>query len=126
MSLNILSTPGFPLIESGTKNLIKLYLSDVGILSGLLYGLNINAILSDERSVNLGSLYESVVAQELHAHGFSLYYYDNKQRGEVDFLVDDYDALSVLPVEVKSGRTIKCTVPLIRSSQFLTIMSRGL
>ncbi len=107
LSVQAVSNPNFPLIESGTKNLIKLYLSDVGILSGLLYGLNINAILGDERSVNLGSVYESVVAQELHAHGFSLYYYDNKQRGEVDFLVDDYDALSVLPVEVKSGKDYK-------------------
>lgn len=43
----------------------------------------------------------------LHAHGFSLHYYDNKQRGEVDFLIDDYDNLSVLPIEVKSGKDYK-------------------
>ena len=42
--------------------------------------------------------------QELHAHGFSLHYYDNKQKGEVDYLVDDYNNLSVLPIEVKSGK----------------------
>ncbi len=107
LSVQAVSNPKFPLIESGTKNLLKLYLSDVGILSGILYGLNINAILGDERSVNLGSVYESAVAQELYAHGFSLHYYDNKQRGEVDFLVDDYDALSVLPIEVKSGKDYK-------------------
>ena len=61
-------------------------------------------MLGDERSINLGSVYESVVAQELHAHGCELHYYDNKQRGEVDFLIDDYDSLSVLPIEVKSGK----------------------
>jgi hypothetical protein len=27
-----------------------------------------------------------------------------KKRGEVDFLIDDYDTLSVLPLEVKSGK----------------------
>ena len=85
----------------------KLYLSDVGLLTGLLYKNNINAVLGDERSINLGSVYESVVAQELHAHGCELHYYDNKQRGEVDFLIDDYDSLSVLPIEVKSGKDYK-------------------
>ncbi|MDO4497039.1 MAG: DUF4143 domain-containing protein, partial [Bacteroidales bacterium] len=78
--------------------------SDVGLLTCLLYGTNINAVLRDENSVNLGSVYESVVAQELHAHGFSLRYYDNKQKGEVDFLIDDFHNLTVLPIEVKSGK----------------------
>lgn len=107
LSVQAISNPKFPLKESECKNLIKLYLSDVGILTGLLYRTNINAVLGDERSINLGSVYESVVAQELHAHGFALHYYDNKQRGEVDFLIDDYDTLSVLPVEVKSGKDYK-------------------
>ena len=44
------------------------------------------------------------MAQELHAHGNKLHYYDNKQHGEVDYLIDDYESLSVLPIEVKSGR----------------------
>ena len=44
------------------------------------------------------------MAQELKAHGFNLFYYDNKQKGEVDFLIDDYDSLSVLPLEIKSGK----------------------
>jgi hypothetical protein len=76
----------------------------VGLLTNLLYDLNINAVLRDERSINLGSVYESVVAQELHAHGFPLHYYDNKQKGDVDFLIDDFDHLTVLPIEVKSGK----------------------
>jgi predicted AAA+ superfamily ATPase len=49
-------------------------------------------------------VYESVVAQELAAHGFKLHYYDNKKKGEVDFLVDDYENLTVLPLEIKSGK----------------------
>ena len=61
-------------------------------------------MLGDERSINLGSVYETVVAQELHAHGNKLHYYDNKQRGEVDFLIDDFNSLTVLPIEVKSGK----------------------
>jgi hypothetical protein len=74
------------------------------MLTSQLFRYNLQPILLDERSINLGSAYESVVAQELKAHGFKLFYYDNRHKGEVDFLIDDYDSLSVLPIEVKSGR----------------------
>jgi hypothetical protein len=104
LAVQAISNPRFPLLESENKNLLKLYMNDVGLLTNLLYGLNINAVLRDERSINLGSVYETVVAQELHAHGFALHYYDNKQKGEVDFLIDDYEHLTVLPIEVKSGK----------------------
>ena len=104
LAVQAISNPRFPLLESENKNLLKLYMNDVGLLTFLLYGTNINAVLRDERSVNLGAVYETVVAQELHAHGFPLHYYDNKQKGEVDFLVDDYTNLTILPIEVKSGK----------------------
>ena len=104
LGVQAVSNPRFPLLESESKNLLKLYINDVGLLTSILYGLNINAVLRDEKSINLGSVYETVVAQELHAHGFALHYYDNKQKGEVDYLVDDYEHLTVLPIEVKSGK----------------------
>lgn len=108
------SNPKFPLIESAGKNLFKLYLNDVGLLSCLLFSTNILAVLGDKYSVNLGSLYETLVAQELKAHGHSLYYYDNKTKGEVDFLIDDYENLTVLPIEVKSGRDYTIHASLTR------------
>ena len=104
LSVNAVSNPKYPLTESVHKNLLKLYLNDVGLLTLLLFRNNVQPVLTDERSVNLGSVYESVVAQELKAHGHMLFYYDNKQKGEVDFLVDDYRNIGVLPVEVKSGK----------------------
>ena len=104
IGVQAISNPKFPLKESEEKNLLKLYMNDVGLLTYLLYSTNINAVLQDRRSVNLGSVYETVVAQELKAHGFTINYYDNKQNGEVDFLVDDYRNLTVLPIEVKSGK----------------------
>ena len=66
LNVQAISTPTFPLIESSGKNLLKLYLNDVGILTSMLYGSNIRAILEDERSINLGSVYESEVRQGLH------------------------------------------------------------
>lgn len=104
LEVKAISKPSYPLIENSGKNLLKLYMNDVGILSSLYYRNNIKAIMDDVRSINLGSVYETVVAQELKAHGYGLYYYDNKKNGEVDFLIDDADNLSNIPIEVKSGK----------------------
>lgn len=104
LEVKAICKPSYPLIENSGKNLLKLYLNDVGILSALYYRNNIKAIIDDIRSINLGSVYETVVAQELKAHGYNLYYYDNKKNGEVDFLIDDADNLSNIPLEIKSGK----------------------
>lgn len=107
LDVRAISNPKFPLLESVKKNLIKLYLNDVGLLTNILYDKNIRAVLDDMPEINLGIVYESVVAQELRAHGYTLSYYDNKQYGEVDFLIDDFNLLSVVPIEVKSGKDYK-------------------
>lgn len=104
LDVHAISNPHFPLSESLQKYLLKLYLNDVGLLTGLLYHNNIRSVLEDMRSVNLGSVYESVVAQELRAHGHKLFYYDNRKQGEVDYLIDDHKVMSVHPIEVKSGK----------------------
>ncbi len=104
LEVKAVSTPVFPLDENSGKNLLKLYLNDAGILTSTLYQNNIRPILDSMASVNLGTVYEAVVAQELKAHGKSLFYYDNKTKGEVDFLINDYEDLSIVPIEVKSGK----------------------
>jgi predicted AAA+ superfamily ATPase len=104
LDVHAISNPRYPLKESVQKNLLKLYLNDVGILTSQLFHHNLRPILGDERSINLGAVYENIVAQELRAHDNSLFYYDNRQKGEVDFMIDDYSKLSILPIEVKSGK----------------------
>lgn len=104
LEVKAVSTPVFPLDENSGKNLLKLYLNDAGILTSTLYQNNIRPILDNMASVNLGTVYEAVVAQELKAHGKSLFYYDSKTKGEVDFLINDYEDLSIVPIEVKSGK----------------------
>lgn len=118
LEVKAISKPSYPLVENSGKNLLKLYLNDVGILSSIYYRNNIKAIMDDSKSINLGSIYETVVAQELKAHGYSLYYYDNKKNGEVDFLIDDSDNLSNIPIEVKSGKDYSIHSALTR---FLTM-----
>ena len=104
LEVQAISKPSYPLVENSGKNLLKLYMSDIGLLTGILYHNDVLPIMNDKCGVNLGSVYENVVAQELKAHGFKLYYYDNKKNGEVDFLIDSVDLLSALPIEVKSGK----------------------
>ena len=105
IEVKAVSSPAFPLKESESKNLLKFYMNDVGLLTNELYKYNIDAVMNDRLSVNLGSVYESVVASELRAHcSGQLFYYDNKAHGEVEFILDDYDHTAILPVEVKSGK----------------------
>ena len=104
LGVRAVANPAFPLTESMSKDLIKLYYDDVGLLTNLLYRNNVMPILSQDRGINLGSAYETAVAMELKAHGHDLYYFDSKKTGEVDFLINDYDHTAVLPIEIKSGR----------------------
>ena len=52
----------------------------------------------------MGALYENAVAVELASHGHSLYYYDDRYKGAADFLVEDEEASSFLPIQVRSGK----------------------
>lgn len=121
LGVKAISEPRFPLIQSTTKNSIKLYMNDVGLLTDKLYKNNINAILNEESGVNLGAVYETVVAQELRCHGHDLYYYDRKKVGEVDFIINDYDNLCPLPIEIKSGkdyRNFRALPKLLNSDEY--------
>ena len=104
LDVHAISNPRYPLSESLQKNLMKLYLNDVGLLTSRLFGLSIKAVMETEKSVNLGSVYESVAAQELAAHAHNLFYYDNRSKGEVDYIIDDTEECRVMPLEIKSGK----------------------
>lgn len=94
--------PTVPLLLSQSRNLFKLFLNDLGLLASMYAdGLQLKILMGDN-SINFGAVYENMVAQELHAHGFPLYYYNNKRQGELDFMVE-LDG-RVLPIEVKSGK----------------------
>ncbi|WP_251623664.1 ATP-binding protein [Odoribacter lunatus] len=94
--------PKAPLLLGRSRNLFKLFQSDVGLLAGQYAdGIQLR-IISGSRDINFGSIYENAVAQELHAHGFDLYYYNSKKKGELDFVIELHGG--VLPIEVKSGK----------------------
>ena len=58
-----------------------------------------------KRQINNGALFENVVAQELLAKGHKEYYFNSKQQGELDFVIE-LDG-KVVPLEIKSGKDYK-------------------
>ena len=98
-----------------TKDLenFKLFVCDTGLFTTMLFmdkdfteNIIYEKLLSDKLSVNLGYLYENVVAQILKANGNSLFYYtflDEKSRHnfEIDFLLARKN--KVCPIEIKSS-----------------------
>lgn len=100
---------------SNTRDLsrFKLFLSDTGLFVTLMFkdkDFTENEIyeklLSDKLGVNLGYLYENVVAQCLAANGNELYYHTimnekSKHNYEIDFILTRKN--KIVPVEVKSS-----------------------
>ena len=94
--------PKVPLLLNRSRNLFKLFQSDVGLLASQYAGGIQLRIINGDKDINFGSVYENAVAQELAAHGIATYYYNNKKRGELDFVIELGG--KVLPIEVKSGK----------------------
>lgn len=102
LPVNVVDEPKVPLLLSKSQNLFKLFSNDVGLLAAQ-YGGDIQIqILRHETSMNFGSIYENVAAEELTAHGYPLYYYNSKKFGELDFVIEKDG--KVLPIEIKSGK----------------------
>lgn len=98
--------PRVPLLLNKQRNLFKLFLNDVGLLSAM-YGGNIQLrLLGKDTNINHGAIFENLVAQEFYAHGFAmdhnLFYFNSKKQGELDFVLEKDGA--ILPIEVKSGK----------------------
>ena len=104
VALGVFNTtePTIPLMLNEKSALFKLFISDVGLLT-TIYGKSCKLkIVNKESDINKGAVFENVVAQELHAHGYLLYYYNSKKLGEIDFIVEQ--SSKTLPIEVTSGK----------------------
>ncbi|MDY6050742.1 MAG: DUF4143 domain-containing protein [Corynebacterium sp.] len=100
--------PVRPLLAAKKRSLFKLFYCDVGLLTSQ-YGEGVTTELltkSGSTDTNFGAVYENAVAQELVTSGFTPYYYNSKKLDEVDFVVETRRG-TVLPIEVKSGKTYK-------------------
>lgn len=107
------SDPKSPLKATERPGLFKLYESDTGMLVSRYPQSLARAVYYDERTVNQGAVFENIVAQQLAAMQFPLYYYMNRKRGEVDFLTEG-KAGDVVPIEVKSGTSVRAHAALTK------------
>jgi len=93
--------PHPPLQLNEKHNLFKLFLADTGLLCAACMENIQFPILNGDLTINMGSILENIVAQQLKANGFSLNYYDSKKYGELDFVIQNGTHIDL--VEVKSG-----------------------
>ena len=109
--------PGMTLAQSRDDDTFKLYLSDIGLFTTMIFKASpktdesiYSKLLGDKLSADLGYLYENAVAQMITASNRSVYYHtwgkeNSTHSYEVDFLLQDKTKL--LPLEVKSSATKK-------------------
>lgn len=97
--------PQPPLQLNEKRNLFKLFMNDTGLLCAACMENIQFAILKGQLDINMGSILENMMAQQLTANGFALHYFDSKKTGEIDFVVQR--GMSVDLVEIKSGSDYK-------------------
>jgi len=100
------AAPISPLRINESRSVFKLFMSDVGMLSGRYPKQASLGLLDGRPAAHIGATYENYVAQELAAHGFNLRYFTKHKLGEIDFVVED-NAGSIIALEVKSGNSYK-------------------
>lgn len=87
------------------RNMFKLYMADTGLLCRMAMNGIQNSLLQGDIYINKGAITENVVSSILSSNGKPLYYYDKKSRQELDFLINENNAITI--IEVKSGKDYK-------------------
>ncbi len=105
--------PNVGLGLSKDMNKYKMFIADTGLFVTLAFmdkdfteNVIYNQLLSDKLNVNMGYVYENLIAQMLNANGNELYYHtfpteSGKHYYEIDFLLSRHNKLC--PIEVKSS-----------------------
>lgn len=95
------TAPEVPLQLNEKHSLFKLFMSDVGLLCASCMENIQFGILQGNLEINMGSILENTMAQQLKSNGLQLHYFDAKKYGELDFVLQN--GLGIELVEVKSG-----------------------
>ena len=83
----------------------KVYMSDIGLYCAKSNNSYLSVMGRTMGDTAKGALTENYVAQQLHANGFKLYYWESNNRAELDFVVQEGN--SVIPIEVKSWESVR-------------------
>lgn len=96
-----ITEPKAPIQLNEKHNLFKLFLGDTGLLCAACMENIQFDILQGNLDINMGSILENMMAQQLYSNGFHLNYFDTKKLGELDFVIQK--GMQILLIEVKSG-----------------------
>lgn len=98
------SIPEIPLKGFVKNDYFKLFMNDIGLLTGIL-DIKLSDIIMDNLSLYKGAITENYVALQLAYKGYGLYYWQSNGIAEIDFLL--YSDNGIIPIEVKSGDSVK-------------------
>lgn len=134
MICNNVTNPTITLVQTRGLTHYKLYLSDIGLFTSMLfndgseaYSTIYSKLLSDKIDANLGYLYENAIAQIIKTSGRELYYHTWKPHGkshayEIDFLIPS--KMKLVPIEVKSSNINNHKSIEVFSKKYSNIVSR--
>ena len=95
--------------------LFKLFMGDIGLLCAACMENIQFDILNGNLEINMGSILENAMAQELHSNGFELFYYDSSKIGEVDFVIqkgseiqNEHKKPTIFPQKSCSKNSVRC------------------
>ena len=96
----LIEQPAIPLKSRSRKNMVKLYLFDIGLMNTMA-GIPYESILKQDYGSYKGYMAENYVAQELISEGVKELFFWQGKTSKIEFLLGVKD--NIIPVEVKSG-----------------------
>ena len=94
-----------PLEGNSIDNQFKIYMNDTGLLVSMLEEGTQKDLIDGNLGIYKGAIYENIIADVFHKLGKKLYYFEYRNRLEMDFIIRYHD--KVTAVEVKSAENTK-------------------
>lgn len=67
--------------------MFKLFMGDTGLLCAACMENIQFELLQGNAEINMGSILENMMAQQIRSNGLQLHYFDSKKYGELDFVI---------------------------------------
>lgn len=100
-----LDVPATPLSVNEISNQYKVFVTDIGMLVGMLEDGTTDAILSGALGMGNGMLYEELIAEALYKRGGRLFYFAKESGLELDFVINYIGDSTILEVKAKDGNS---------------------
>lgn len=100
-----LRNPELPLEGNSINNQFKIYMNDTGLLVSMLEEGTQKDIIDGNLGIYKGAIYENIIADVFNKLGKKLYYFEYRNKLEMDFIIRYQN--KVTAVEVKSAENTK-------------------